>query len=167
MACLLSSVATGASSGAQPLATGSLPWPFLPERRGQLATGRDAELSVGAPEVPLDGLERDVELVGDLAVRASLSGEARDPQLARGERLDPPPQVAPWPRAEGVQLLPGTDRHRPRAGPCRQVQCLQERRRRGGPRARAAERRAELEQRAGPLEDRGGRLEHGGRAPAR
>src|SRR5262245_8198489 len=111
MACLLSYAETEPSSGARLVATGCLPWTFLPERRGQLATGRDAGLPVGVPEVPLDGLERDVELVGDLAVRASLSGEARDPQLARRERLDPPPQVASWPRAEGVQLLPGTGRH--------------------------------------------------------
>src|SRR5918911_4826143 len=55
----------------------------------QLTATSELQLVVDAGEVTLDGLERHVEGLGDLAVRAALGGEARHAQLAGRERFDP------------------------------------------------------------------------------
>src|SRR5262245_8337316 len=84
---------------------GAHPGLFAGERRGQLAAALDRELAVDAGEVALDRLQRHVQLVGDLPVRAPVGCEPRDAELARRERLDAAPELAPRSRAGRVQLL--------------------------------------------------------------
>src|SRR5262245_34108507 len=49
----------------------------------KLLTARDAEFAIGAGEMAFDGLDGHVKLLGDLAVRVSVSGQSDDAQLAR------------------------------------------------------------------------------------
>src|SRR5262249_18201011 len=61
---------------------------FWLEHAVELLAAGYAELPVGAGEVALDGLDRQVELLGDLTVRAPVVGQTDDAQLARCQRLD-------------------------------------------------------------------------------
>src|SRR5262252_802689 len=84
---------------------GRHPCLFFAERRGQLAPTGDLELGVGAREMALDRLERDVELVGDLAICAAFGRQPRDAKLARRQRLDALAPRTSRSRADGVQFL--------------------------------------------------------------
>ena len=55
---------------------------------GGFGTGVHTELAVDDPEVELQGVDRDVELVGDLADGQPAGQEAQDVPFAIGERLD-------------------------------------------------------------------------------
>src|SRR5262245_4214703 len=54
------------------------------QRRGELAPRTELELAVGTREVDLDGLHRDEQRLGDVAVAQPFGGERRDAPLARG-----------------------------------------------------------------------------------
>ena len=90
--------------------------------------------------MPLDGLEGDVEPVGDLAIGLPGGGQPGDPQLAGRERLDAPAPLAPRPGAGRGQLLARADCERPGATPRREVERLGERIPRVGAPARPAQR---------------------------
>src|SRR5262245_19284372 len=77
---------------------------FLAQRGGELRPPLDPERPVGPREMALDGLDRHVERVGDLAVGAALGGEPSDAQLARRERLDAGAPYAAGPCAGRVEL---------------------------------------------------------------
>src|SRR4051794_41264475 len=67
------------------------------ECRRQVAAPPDAELAVAAAEVRLDGLQGHPELLGDLAVRTPVGGQAGHALLARGERVAARDPVAAGP----------------------------------------------------------------------
>src|SRR5262249_60717433 len=78
----------------------------------ELGAAGDAELPVGAGEVALDGLDRQVELLGDLTVRAPVLGQTDDAQLARCQRLDADAPVAARTRTGDAQLFAGAGHER-------------------------------------------------------
>src|SRR4051794_2335602 len=91
---------TAGLSGGSCEASRSLPVAVRPWRRGatlvlrvlleglgQLRASGDVEFAVGAAEVHLDGLDRQVQLCGDLAVAEARGGAPGDAQLRRGERV--------------------------------------------------------------------------------
>ena len=55
------------------------------ERAGELAAGTDTELGEDLPEVVGDGGWADEQLRGDLRVGGSLTGQAGDQRLLRGQ----------------------------------------------------------------------------------
>ena len=94
------------------------------EHAVELLAGGDAELAVGAGEVAFDRLDRHVQLLGDLTVRASRSGQLDDAQLARRQRLDADAPVAARTRTSDTQLLAGTGRQGPGAAARGAVEAL-------------------------------------------
>jgi hypothetical protein len=77
----------------------------VPERVGQLGPTADAEFAIGAAEVHLDRLLRDVQLLGDLSVGLAGGGQASEAQLARGEGVTACEPVTSGPSAAGAKLL--------------------------------------------------------------
>ena len=85
---------------------------FRIEHAVELLAAGDAELAVGAGEVAFDGLDRHVQLLGDLTIRASVAGQPDDAQLARRQRLDADAPVAARTRTGDAQLFAGAGRER-------------------------------------------------------
>src|SRR5829696_3487817 len=79
----------------------------LGQRILELRTCLDPELSVGPAEMCLDGLRRDPELLGDLAVGPPGYRDPNHAQLARSERVAPGHPVAPRARPRERQLRAG------------------------------------------------------------
>ena len=63
--------------------------------RDRSATPADAQLAIDLAIVPLDGVDREVEFLGDLAVREAGGDEAQDLHLAVVEGLDQVPGLHP------------------------------------------------------------------------
>src|SRR5215470_5540548 len=80
----------------------------------ELLAAGDAELAVGAGEVAFDGLDRHVQLLRDLTIRASRPGQPDDAQLAWRQRLDADAPVAARARTGDTELLASAGRQ----GPC-------------------------------------------------
>ena len=78
---------------------------FSLEHPAQLLAPTDTELRIDAREMSLDGLQRDIELVCDLAIRASLECESRDSQLPGSKRLHTCAPNSPGPGAGRAELL--------------------------------------------------------------
>jgi len=104
--------------------------------------------------MPLDGLERDVELVGDLAVGAALGREAHDAQLAGGQRLHAGAPFAARAGAGCAQLLACAGAQRPRAAAGGELERLGERFARLHALSGAAQCRPKLRERPRSLQQR-------------
>src|SRR6266545_134570 len=125
---------------------------FSFEDLGQLAAAFDPELGVRTREVTLDGLERHIQLVGDLAVRVALGRQPYDAQLAGSERFHTDAPLASRAGAGGLELLARAGGQRPGAAAGGEVERLGERLARGSALASPTQRRPELGQRVGALE---------------
>src|SRR5260370_34712323 len=84
---------------------GSHPGLFCIEGLGKLTAAADAELAVGPGQVSLDGLEGDVEKVGDFPIRPALGSQPGDTKLAWRECFCAAAPFATGPSACRLELL--------------------------------------------------------------
>ena len=133
------------------------------EGLGEPAPALDPELGVDACEVALDGLERHVELVRDLAVGAALGREPGDAELAGGQRFHARAPRASRAGAGRLELVARPGRQRSGAAAGGEVERLGEGVACGGAFAAAAQGRAERGKGVGALEQRGRAIERGHR----
>src|SRR5262245_23861578 len=125
---------------------------------GELSSAFDAQLRVGAREVAFDGLERHVQLVGDLAIRPTAAGEPYDAQLARRQRLDAGAPRTSRPGPGCLELFARASREWTGTTAGREVERFDKRLACGRTLAVPAQRRSQLRQGVPPLE-------HSWRAP--
>ena len=106
------------------------------ERAGKLSA-RATELAVGARQVLLGHLHGYEQALGDLPVRESLAGAARDTQFTGRERGYPGLALTAHPPARRRDLLPRPRHQRPRTTALSQLEALAQRRPRVPPTPRA------------------------------
>ena len=104
------------------------------------------------PEMPLDGLDRHDELVGDLAVREAARGQQGHLALALGERVDAGDGRAPRAGAGGLGFVLRARHERVRAAALCEVEAEAQRLAGVAATSGAAQGRAELDEPARPLE---------------
>src|SRR5579884_752195 len=93
---------------------------------GKVVASAYVELLEGVSEVCFHGSLRDVEALGDLAVRQPVGREACDAKFAGGERLDAGEHGFARAPAGGEQLLAGSSGERGRGGAVGQLESLSE-----------------------------------------
>jgi len=93
---------------------------------GKVFAAAYVELLEGVSEVCFNGSLRDVEALGDLAVRQPLGSEARDAKFAGGERLDAGEHGLAGAPAGGEQFLADSGGQRGRRGAVGELESLSE-----------------------------------------
>src|SRR5215211_6858935 len=129
------------------------------ERPRQLRAGADVELAVGVAEVGLDRLEREEELLRDLAVGPAFGGHLGDAAFTGGEGLDPDWDEAAQLLAGGPELAVGALGERERATAPRQLEAGAQRLAGVASMAGAPQAGPKVGEGACVLEPRGGALE--------
>src|SRR3954469_23808397 len=115
---------------------------------GQIPAAGDLELAIRAAEVHLDGLRREVELTGDLAVAGALRRDLRHAALCGRERIRTGARRRTRAAAREQQFRPGAVAHGAGAAGVGGVVGVAQDRARGAPLAGSAPAGAELGQRA-------------------
>src|SRR4051812_43118143 len=154
--------ALAGQDGAHPLAQEGLPGKWARgsgEALTELCARADVQLAEHAAQMRLDGRLGHEELGRDLSVRLAARGMLRDPQLARGERIEAAAHHAARPRARGAQLGERALDQRVAPASTRLFHARDQRLARVDPAAEASQRSAEIDQRPGVLQARAGSRE--------
>src|SRR5271165_1203689 len=129
---------------------------FLPQHFIEFGARGDAELAIGTGEVAFDRLDRKVQFLRDLAIRAAVASQRDNAHFARRQRLDSNGPIAARASAGDLQFLSGACRQWPGTAPRGSIQALGQGSARLARASRTAQSPTPFDQRPRPFQRRRG-----------